>query len=38
MLRELPDLSVDFTSTAWSIVRQGIVAATLVEKLIYTLD
>jgi hypothetical protein len=25
MLRELPDLSVDFTSAAWSIVRRGIV-------------
>jgi hypothetical protein len=28
MLRELPDLSVDFTSAAWSIVRRGIVIAT----------
>jgi hypothetical protein len=33
MLRELPDLSVDFTSAAWSIVRQGIVLATLVLSL-----
>jgi hypothetical protein len=28
MLRELPELSVDFTSAAWSIVRQGIVILT----------
>jgi hypothetical protein len=27
MLHELPDLSVDFTSAAWSIVRRGIVNA-----------
>jgi hypothetical protein len=27
MLRELPDLSVDFTSAAWSIVRPGTVVA-----------
>jgi hypothetical protein len=28
MLRELPDLSVDFTSAAWSIVRRGIAGTT----------
>jgi hypothetical protein len=28
MLRELPDLSVEFTSAAWSIVRGGIVDST----------
>jgi hypothetical protein len=28
ILREFPDLSVDFASTAWSIVRRGIVLAT----------
>jgi hypothetical protein len=27
MLRELPELSVDFTSAAWSIVRRGTVLA-----------
>jgi hypothetical protein len=27
MLRELPDLSVDFTSAAWSIVRRVIAVA-----------
>jgi hypothetical protein len=30
MLRGLPDLSVDTTSAAWSIVRIGIVLATVV--------